>query len=117
YDFLVALRELETRVGMKVATPVVALTAYAAGDDRARALEFGFVAHLAKPFSPEHLERVLLRVLRAYREEGALADVDPVEPTGSAPREQASRGAAETATPGETPSFSPTPTAERRYRS
>ncbi len=72
YDFLVALRELEARLGRNAPTPVVALTAYAADSDRARALESGFVAHLAKPFSPEHLERVLLRVLRAGRDEAAM---------------------------------------------
>lgn len=127
YDFLEALRGLEARLGRQVATPVVALTAYAAGDDRARALDFGFVAHLAKPFSPEHLERVLLRVLRVWREEveqageaesagagtSASADVRTPGAQTEAPRgEAAATAAAHDGTPP-----GQTPTAERRYRS
>jgi CheY-like chemotaxis protein len=36
-------------------TPAVALTAFASADDRRRALEAGYQAHVAKPFEPELL--------------------------------------------------------------
>jgi two-component system, chemotaxis family, CheB/CheR fusion protein len=36
-------------------TPAIALTAYAAEADRARALRAGFQKHLAKPVDPEAL--------------------------------------------------------------
>jgi CheY-like chemotaxis protein len=45
--------------------PVVALTAYARADDRARALASGFQAHLAKPVDPATLVGTLLEVCSA----------------------------------------------------
>ena len=35
--------------------PALALTAFARGEDRARAVATGFQAHLGKPVSPERL--------------------------------------------------------------
>ncbi len=46
------------------AVPVVALTAAARGEDRARALAAGFAAYLTKPLRTAHLVQVLAKVLR-----------------------------------------------------
>jgi PAS domain S-box-containing protein len=45
--------------------PALALTAYAREEDRRRALEAGFHAHLAKPVDPEVLVRMVLERARA----------------------------------------------------
>jgi PAS domain S-box-containing protein len=50
YSFLQALRRLPPDRGGKL--PAIAVTAYATGEDRRRALQAGFFAHLAKPFDP-----------------------------------------------------------------
>ena len=44
--------------------PAVALTAFARASDRARALAAGFQVHLAKPFEPGQVLRVLARIAR-----------------------------------------------------
>ena len=49
------------------AVPAIALTAYAGGDDRIRALAAGYNLHLAKPFSPS----ALVRACASLREERA----------------------------------------------
>lgn len=71
YAFLDELRALEARRGRSLHVSVVALTAHASGEDRARVLACGFAAHVPKPVSAEHLRRVLHRLLRAP---GAQAD-------------------------------------------
>jgi CheY-like chemotaxis protein len=38
---------------------LVAVSGYAQAEDVARALEAGFDAHVAKPFDPEQIERLL----------------------------------------------------------
>ena len=43
---------------------LVAITGYGRADDRRRALEAGFDAHLTKPVSPEHLADVLATLAR-----------------------------------------------------
>ena len=45
------------------ATPVVALTAFASGQDRQRAMEAGFNVHLSKPIEPVELARVVARTI------------------------------------------------------
>ena len=45
-------------------TVVVALTAFVSAQDRRRALEAGFDAHLAKPFDPAELAATIESVLR-----------------------------------------------------
>jgi CheY-like chemotaxis protein len=42
-------------------TFLVALTGYGRSDDRQRALDSGFDAHLVKPIDPDELERLLAR--------------------------------------------------------
>ena len=44
---------------------LVALTGYGQADDRRRALEAGFDAHLVKPVEPEELVRVLAELTAA----------------------------------------------------
>jgi CheY-like chemotaxis protein len=50
--------------GLRV--PAIAVTAFARPEDRARALEAGYVAHLSKPVDPA---RILLEVARLLRKE------------------------------------------------
>ena len=59
YALIRNVRALAVEQGGTV--PAVALTAYAHASDRARALAAGFQAHLAKPFEPGQLLRVLAR--------------------------------------------------------
>src|SRR6266498_4039758 len=53
YNLIKRLRKLRTKRAKKI--PVVALTAYATSEDRARALSSGFRIHLAKPIEPRSL--------------------------------------------------------------
>jgi CheY-like chemotaxis protein len=46
------------------ATPAVALTAYASASDRAAAAAAGYQAHVAKPFEPAEIARVVARLGR-----------------------------------------------------
>jgi PAS domain S-box-containing protein len=59
FSFLRRLRSLSPGCGGTL--PVIALTAYAAPEDRARTLSAGFVAHFAKPFFPEALVVAIAR--------------------------------------------------------
>ena len=59
YSLLHQVRALRPEFGGTV--PVIALTAYATPEDRARALRNGFEAHIAKPFDAEALIAVILR--------------------------------------------------------
>jgi CheY-like chemotaxis protein len=43
----------------------IALTAYARSEDRLRALQAGFVAHLGKPVNPNDLAALVARVARS----------------------------------------------------
>jgi CheY-like chemotaxis protein len=55
-------RRIRARRG---ATPIlVAITGYGQADDRRRALEAGFDAHLTKPVFPDHLSQVLATLAR-----------------------------------------------------
>jgi PAS domain S-box-containing protein len=62
YELIRRLRSLDPRDGG--ATPAAALTAAAATTDRRRALEAGFEVHVAKPFEPAHLARVVATLAR-----------------------------------------------------
>ncbi len=53
YEFLAAIRALPARQGGLL--PVIALTAYASPEDRARAFRAGFAAHLGKPLLADAL--------------------------------------------------------------
>jgi signal transduction histidine kinase/CheY-like chemotaxis protein len=50
-----------------IETPAVALTAFARGDDRARALESGFREHVTKPIEPARLLEAVERLVAAAR--------------------------------------------------
>jgi signal transduction histidine kinase/ActR/RegA family two-component response regulator len=62
YDLVRRLRIGET-AGARV--PALAVTAYAAADDRRRAMEAGFDGHLAKPITPEALIAAVQLVISA----------------------------------------------------
>jgi CheY-like chemotaxis protein/nitrogen-specific signal transduction histidine kinase len=62
YELIRRLRSLDPTAGG--ATPAAALTAAAATSDRRRALEAGFEVHVAKPFEPAHLARVVATLAR-----------------------------------------------------
>jgi CheY-like chemotaxis protein len=53
YDLIREVRSREPERGGKI--PAVAVTAYAAAEDRIRALESGFQMHVAKPLDPDEL--------------------------------------------------------------
>jgi CheY-like chemotaxis protein len=44
--------------------PAIALTAFARSNDRARALEAGFDAHMAKPVEPDDLVSMAVNLVR-----------------------------------------------------
>jgi CheY-like chemotaxis protein len=62
YAFIRHLRGLADSAQADV--PVVALTAYARGEDRARTRQAGFDAHLAKPIDPVALCDTILQLAR-----------------------------------------------------
>ena len=62
YELIRRLRSLDPAAGG--ATPAAALTAAAATTDRRRAIEAGFEVHVAKPFEPAHLARVVATLAR-----------------------------------------------------
>jgi len=61
YAFLRELRKLPFDRGGTV--PAIAVTAYATGEDRKRALQEGFVAHVGKPFAPLTLISTIARAV------------------------------------------------------
>ena len=63
YAFIRRVRALSRDEGGLV--PAVALTAYAAAGDRAKALSAGFQLHIAKPFDPVALARTVQRLARS----------------------------------------------------
>jgi signal transduction histidine kinase/ActR/RegA family two-component response regulator len=62
YTLIRRIRALESERGAPI--PAVALTAYARGEDRQRALEAGFQVHVPKPVEPEDLASVLVKLTR-----------------------------------------------------
>src|SRR5688572_677084 len=59
------VRQLSPDAGGRI--PAVALTAYARGEDRARALRAGFSTHLAKPIEPSDLVLVVAALVASAR--------------------------------------------------
>ncbi|HLE64340.1 MAG TPA: hypothetical protein VI750_14410, partial [Pyrinomonadaceae bacterium] len=53
YSLIKSLRKLKSKRAKLI--PAVALTAYATGEDRTKALAAGFQMHLAKPIEPRSL--------------------------------------------------------------
>ena len=65
YTFLRELRKLPSDHGGTL--PAIAVTAYATGEDRKRALQEGFVAHVGKPFAPLTLISTIARAVTSSR--------------------------------------------------
>ena len=63
FDFIRRVREIERASGERP-IPAVALTAYASGEDRERALAAGFQVHIAKPIEPSRLLAILVEAVR-----------------------------------------------------
>jgi CheY-like chemotaxis protein len=63
YALIAARRVHESAVGLPP-LPAVALTAYGRPEDRVRALDAGYNAHLTKPVEPEELAAVIRRLVR-----------------------------------------------------
>jgi signal transduction histidine kinase/CheY-like chemotaxis protein len=63
FTLLAKVRELGSSAGGDV--PAVALTAFARSEDRLRALEAGFAAHIAKPVEPSQLIATVAKVVGA----------------------------------------------------
>jgi CheY-like chemotaxis protein len=61
YSLLRRIREQSPDEGGRI--PAIALTAFARAEDRARALESGFQAHVAKPVDADELCAAVVRVL------------------------------------------------------
>lgn len=59
YELLTSLRRLP---GMKK-VPALAITGYATEEDRARALDAGFTAHIAKPVDPDELFQTVQKLI------------------------------------------------------
>jgi len=64
YAFIAKVRAQSTEIGR---IPVVALTAYASGEDRVRIFSAGFKAHIVKPIEPAELVAVIANVADALR--------------------------------------------------
>ena len=62
YAFIRKLRALPTELGGRV--PAMALTAYAAHHDVARALAAGFQEHMSKPFDSDEFGRAIARMAK-----------------------------------------------------
>jgi PAS domain S-box-containing protein len=65
YAFLRELRRLPVSHGGDL--PAIALTAYATGEDRRRALKEGFIEHIGKPFAPVTLISTIARAVSSER--------------------------------------------------
>jgi CheY-like chemotaxis protein len=63
FALLAQVRALDAAAGATL--PAIALTAFARPDDRVRALEAGFHAHIAKPVEPSELIAAVAAVLGA----------------------------------------------------
>jgi PAS domain S-box-containing protein len=62
YEFIRWVREAEKAAGRH--TPAAAFTAYASAQDRQRAIEAGYQAHLVKPLAPVELVQAVVALLR-----------------------------------------------------
>ncbi|UJR83871.1 response regulator [Sandaracinus amylolyticus] len=67
YSLIRRVRAIEHELGARV--PAIALTAYAAIEDRAKALGEGFDRHVAKPVEPSELALVIAELTEPFRAE------------------------------------------------
>ena len=79
YELLRELRRRELNDPQTTRLPALALTAYATGEDRMRALQSGFQMHIAKPVDPDELTTVLASLA------GRLDPQIPVDPAAKTP--------------------------------
>ncbi len=63
YFLIRQIRSREEKDGARI--PAIAVTAFARTEDRHRALDAGFQAHVAKPFEPADLISLVVRLTRA----------------------------------------------------
>jgi CheY-like chemotaxis protein len=70
YSLARRIRALDAEAGGR--TPLVALTAYTRGEDRARALEAGFTDHVSKPVETRQLFTSILRAVGREAPSGSL---------------------------------------------
>lgn len=63
YFLIREIRDREGKEGGRI--PAIAVTAFARTEDRHRALDAGFQAHVAKPFEPAELVSLVVRLTRA----------------------------------------------------
>jgi CheY-like chemotaxis protein len=68
YDLIRKVRHLEAIGGRHL--PAIALTGYAAADDRRRVLDAGFEAHVAKPVPATAVAPIIVSLLQAARGPG-----------------------------------------------
>ncbi|MEG4066457.1 CheR family methyltransferase [Microcoleus sp. Pol11C2] len=64
YFLIREVRALAAEAGGEI--PAVALTAYASGKERARAIEAGFKTHISKPFQPVHLALIVANLAERF---------------------------------------------------
>jgi CheY-like chemotaxis protein len=60
YEFIARVR----RIGGMEKVPAIAISGYAMEEDRLRALEAGFAAHIAKPIEPDKLFQLIQRLIK-----------------------------------------------------
>ena len=65
YSLLKRIRKLDARQGGRV--PAIALTAYAGGNDVAKALAVGFQKHMAKPVDSVDLVKAILELAKSQK--------------------------------------------------
>jgi two-component system CheB/CheR fusion protein len=59
YELIREVRALERETDQATPIPAIALTAYAAGEDRAKALKSGFFSHVRKPVRAAAFVRIV----------------------------------------------------------
>jgi len=62
YELIRRVRSLPEREGGRI--PAIALTGFAREEDRHRAIDAGFDAHVAKPIDPSELARIIAKLVR-----------------------------------------------------
>ena len=78
YSLIERIRGLEPAQGGGV--PAIALTAFARSEDRTRALQAGFQAHVAKPVEPAELVATVASFAQMVRSRAPDPPVTPTEP-------------------------------------